>query len=344
MRSLVLIGQGSHTETQATRSVYQLAELLRQQALFHDVVEAFWKEEPSLRQVLRVTATTDVTLLPLFQWSGYITETVIPRELGLGHQGPVPPAGIARVMGGKTLRYLPPLSADSPLKTVLNVTQQALSLDAFSGDIDRAHLAAWTAFIAQARLGLRVGEALITPHGALFDVRHTLDEGRPSTELTTYVTPEGLREAVTQDDAGRHRPVRTFRTLPRRWRGVFSEDDLPLAMHSLYPAAVEEAHACASYNLRSTPWPTTARRQTGRDAQVKNAPPALVEKVARQVCAGCLRRRLWAGEALHHTFLSGVPGGLACAEACTYLLAQVREAVGQELAVSEESEALQGES
>ena len=384
-----------------------------------------------------------MTIVPFFLFEGYFTDTVIPRELGLGHQGPVPPEGVARVLGGKTVRYLPPygtfpgmseLVVQSALETypdvnasevalvllghpsarrggnlerhaqVIRDTRQFLEVhvlflddsllhgewlnavqarqvvvvpffseqvepplintlgiqdhqhektvkitppigthpgladliarhalaagqDGFSGDADRLNLAAWTEFMRQARRGVRLGEAVITPQDTLFEVRHALDEGRNTAELTTFVTVEGLREAVRVDDSGKHRPVRTFRTLPRRWRAVFSEDDLPRAIHTLYPAVIEESYACGCHTLRSTPWPTTARRQTGSYARVQKAMPAQVEDVARRVCAGCLRSRLWAGEPLTQTVLTGVPGGMPCAEACTYLIAEVREAL-----------------
>lgn len=438
MRSLVLVGQGSHVNSLAARGLYRVAEELRRQGAFSEVIECFWKEEPSLRQTMRVTGSTDVTVVPFFLSEGYFTDTVIPRELGLGHQGPVPPEGIARVLGGKTVRYLPPYGtfpgirdvvvacaldalqdqpasdvalvllghpsarrggnlerhaqniaetqpfaavqvlyldealksgewladvhaaravvvpffsdqAEPPVTSALGLQPhspvtvarpvgthpgvadmiaryvQTVIQDGFSGDADRVSLAAWTELMRQAKRGLRLGEALITPQGTLFEVRHALDEGRASTELTTFVTVEGLRDAVRVDDSGAHRPVRTFRTLPRRWRAVFSEDDLPRAIHALYPAVVEESYACGCHTLRSTPWPTTARRQTGAYARIQKATPAQAEEVARRVCSGCLRSRLWVGEPLLQTVLTGVPGGIPCAEACTYLIAEVRD-------------------
>ena len=79
---------------------------------------------------------------------------------------------------------------------------------------------------------------------------------------------------------------------------------------------------------------STARRQTGTLARVQRATPDQVDAVAAQVCASCLRTRLWAGHTLGQTIFSGVPGGLPCAEACTVLLAAVRDEVGREAAGS----------
>jgi sirohydrochlorin cobaltochelatase len=47
------------------------------------VKTGFWKEEPSLREVLRTVESDEVFVVPLFVSEGYFTEQVIPRELRL---------------------------------------------------------------------------------------------------------------------------------------------------------------------------------------------------------------------------------------------------------------------
>jgi len=453
MRSLVLVGHGSHLNPESARAVYRYAELLRERGLYDEVIEAYWKEEPSLRQVLRTVSSTDVTVIPMFISEGYFTETVIPRELGLGHQGPVPRSGVARVIGGRTVRYTLPygvhpamtdvilerareacpdasgadtalviighgttrnqnssrvihdnahrieqlgifkevralfLDEDPRLDTWTDVTtaprvimvpffasegwhtletipedlgltgpvtslqgrtvyyakptgtharvaevitqlaEEARASSPGGGERDQAHADAWRAFTELARQGLRFGEVLITPHADLFEIRHALDEGRHL--LETFVTPEGLRDRIRLDERGQHRPVHTFRNLPRGWRAVVDGHGLRRAIHYLYPAVVEETYACNGHALHSTPWPTTTRRQTGIYTKVTGASPELVQRVTREVCGQCLRTPLWAGEKLDQTFLTGVPGAFPCAEACTYLIAEVREAMTQ---------------
>ncbi|WP_275040566.1 DR2241 family protein [Deinococcus deserti] len=456
MRSLVLIGHGSHLNSESASAVFRYAELLRERGLYDEVIEGYWKEEPALRQVLRTTASTDVTVIPMFISEGYFTETVIPRELGLGHQGPVPPEGVARVLGGRTVRYTLPFGVhpgmadvilararevlpdaapedtalivlghgttrnenshkviysnadrlresglfaevhalfldedprvgtwpdlvrsrrvvvvpffasegwhtletipedmglrgevtefpDNPhgpqtvfyarpvgthpavANVVLSLAEEARSAGGRDGDVDRTHDAAWQAMMALARRGGRIGEVLLTPHSGVYELRHALDEGMGGAELQTVVTPEGLRDVTRRDAAGEHRPVRTYRTLPRGWRAVLSEAELRRGVHFLYPAVVEESYAHSCHSLRHTPWPTTARRQTGIYTRVQRATHDQVERVARTVCSPCLRTRLWAGEKLPRTFLDGVPGAFPCAEACTYFVAEVRE-------------------
>ena len=451
MRSLVLVGHGSHLNPESASAVYRYAELIRERGVYDEVVEGYWKEEPSLRQVLRTVGATDVTVIPMFISEGYFTETVIPRELGLGHQGPVPQHGVARVIGGRTVRYTLPYGVHPAMSEVIlerareacpdlggedtalviighgttrnanssRVVHQnaerirelgvfaevhALFLDedpratrwpelvkaphvvmvpffasegwhtmetipedlglsgpvsligaktvyyarptgthpkvaevivqlaqdaagaGGDGEIDAAHQRAWGDFLALADAGLRFGEVLLTPRAGLYELRHALDEGREG--LETFVTPESLRDRVRLDERGEYRPVHTLRNLPRGWRGVFGRADLPRAVGYLYPAMVEEAHACSDHALRSTPWATTARRQTGIYAKVASASPELVAETSRRVCGGCLKTRVWAGERLERTFFDGVPGAFPCAEACTLLVAEVREAMG----------------
>ena len=444
--------------------MYRYAELLRSRGLFDEVVEGYWKEEPSLRQVLRTCRYTDVTIIPMFISEGYFTETVIPREMGLGHQGPVPREGVARTLGGRTVRYTLPYGVhpamtdvilerarevlpdadgedtaliiighgttrnensnkivhqnaallrergvfsevhalfldeepkvtgwrekvrasrvvmvpffasegwhtletipedlglegtvtvfpgpedgqDAPGReqtvyygkpvgthpavadVIVQLAEEARGASVTGGDRAQDHRAAWDALTALADQGLRMGEILIRPQGGLYELRHALDEGRSSETLVTLVTPEGLRDHTRLTEAGEHRPVHTLRNLRRGWRAVMNESDLQRAVHLLYPAVVEEGYACHTHALRSTPWPTTARRQTGIYAKVQKATPEQVEHVAQDVCGGCLKTRVWAGHRLPQTFFSGVPGAIPCAEACTFLVAEIREEV-----------------
>lgn len=137
------------------------------------------------------------------------------------------------------------------------------------------------------------------------------------------MTLSGLRERAQRDDGGQFRPLSTLRTLPRGWRAVLSAAQLPGALEALYPAAVEESYAHERHALRATLWPVTAHRQSGPYASAERATPAQVEATARTLCSRCLKSRLWAAKPLTQTFLSGVPGGLPCAEACTLFLSQL---------------------
>ncbi|WP_341765366.1 CbiX/SirB N-terminal domain-containing protein [Deinococcus radiodurans] len=90
-RTLILLGHGSHLNADSAAAVRRHARAVRAQGLFDEVLEGSWKEEPSLRQLLRLARFRDVTVVPLFVSEGYFTGTVIPRELGFEWRGPVPP-------------------------------------------------------------------------------------------------------------------------------------------------------------------------------------------------------------------------------------------------------------
>ena len=58
-------------------------EEISRRGIFGEVHCAFWKEEPSLRQVWHMIERDDVYVVPNFISEGYFTRTVIPRELEL---------------------------------------------------------------------------------------------------------------------------------------------------------------------------------------------------------------------------------------------------------------------
>src|SRR5271163_1134977 len=85
--ALLLLGHGSTLNADSSAPTYQHAEELRRRDVFAEVHVGFWKEEPNFRQALRQTRRRQVYVVPNFISSGYFTEQIIPRELGLS--GPV---------------------------------------------------------------------------------------------------------------------------------------------------------------------------------------------------------------------------------------------------------------
>src|SRR5277367_157626 len=85
--ALLLVGHGSTLNADSSAPTHRHAEEIRRRGIFAEVHVAFWKEEPNLRQALRLTARRQVYVAPNFISSGYFTEQIIPRELGL--RGPV---------------------------------------------------------------------------------------------------------------------------------------------------------------------------------------------------------------------------------------------------------------
>lgn len=81
--ALVLAGHGSTVNADSSAPTYLHADLIRARGLFAEVHECFWKEEPNFRRVLAQVEAARVYVVPDFISSGYFTEEVIPRELGL---------------------------------------------------------------------------------------------------------------------------------------------------------------------------------------------------------------------------------------------------------------------
>ncbi|MGM0605829.1 MAG: CbiX/SirB N-terminal domain-containing protein [Halobacteriota archaeon] len=83
MQSLVIVAHGSHLNPDSSAPAHDHADTIRDVGVFEEVRTGFWKEEPSLREVLRTTSGEEVYVVPLFISEGYFTEQVIPRELRL---------------------------------------------------------------------------------------------------------------------------------------------------------------------------------------------------------------------------------------------------------------------
>ena len=111
MRALVIVGHGSHLNEDSSLPVYEHAARIRETGEFDEVVECFWKEEPSMRHVLGTIESEDVYVVPAFISEGYFTQQVIPRELGL--EGPV------SRKEEKTVRYAGPLGAFEQMPDVI---------------------------------------------------------------------------------------------------------------------------------------------------------------------------------------------------------------------------------
>jgi sirohydrochlorin cobaltochelatase len=79
---LVLFGHGSTVNAKSSEPVFQHAAELRRRGLFKEVREAYWKQEPSLKDVIAQVKTPRLFLAPLFISDGYFSDELIPAELG----------------------------------------------------------------------------------------------------------------------------------------------------------------------------------------------------------------------------------------------------------------------
>jgi sirohydrochlorin cobaltochelatase len=110
-QALLLVGHGSHLSGDSATPLYEHAARIRALGVFDEVQEAFWKEEPSLRDALELLECDDVFVVPLFLAEGYFTCQVVPRELGLGSP---------RVeRGGRRVHYCTPVGAHARMSAMI---------------------------------------------------------------------------------------------------------------------------------------------------------------------------------------------------------------------------------
>ena len=120
--ALVLIGHGSTLNAESAAPTYQHADELRRRRIFGQVLEAFWKLEPSICGVMRGVFAERVFIVPLFISEGYFTEEVIPRELGFDVQSSeFKVHGFPHVQqrGSQTLYYCGPVGTHDSMTEVL---------------------------------------------------------------------------------------------------------------------------------------------------------------------------------------------------------------------------------
>jgi sirohydrochlorin cobaltochelatase len=116
--ALVAVGHGSTVNADSAAPAWQHVDELRRRNLFAQVVEAFWKQEPYVAQVLRGIFAPRVFIVPLFISEGYFTEEVIPRELGFCRPGEKD-FPRAQQRGRQTLYYTGPVGTHASMTAVL---------------------------------------------------------------------------------------------------------------------------------------------------------------------------------------------------------------------------------
>ena len=87
--ALVLVGHGSTLNPDSSAPTFQHADEIIRRGLFAEVHCCFWKEEPSLREILRMVESDDIYVVPNFISEGYFTRQSSLENLNLSVQSPV---------------------------------------------------------------------------------------------------------------------------------------------------------------------------------------------------------------------------------------------------------------
>jgi sirohydrochlorin cobaltochelatase len=109
--ALVIVGHGSTTNPDSSEPTHRMADTLRKWGIFDEVRCCFWKEEPSMREILHSVTSPNVYVVPNFISEGYFTQEVIPREIGL--EGPI------TRRHGRAIRYCAPVGNHPSMASVL---------------------------------------------------------------------------------------------------------------------------------------------------------------------------------------------------------------------------------
>ncbi len=110
--ALILVGHGSTENPDSSAPTFEHADAIRGRGIFGEVACAFWKEEPSLREVYRMLDSREIYVVPNFISEGYFTREVIPRELRLS-------GGEVSEVDGKRVYYCDPVGIHTSMTRLI---------------------------------------------------------------------------------------------------------------------------------------------------------------------------------------------------------------------------------
>ena len=124
--ALLIVGHGSTENPDSSTPYFDHAAEIRKRDLFAEVHVCFWKEEPSMREVLLMIDSPEVYIVPDFISEGYFTQDVIQRELELN--------GSTTVRNGKTLHYCLPVGVHPSMTGLILKRAREVAPDADPAD------------------------------------------------------------------------------------------------------------------------------------------------------------------------------------------------------------------
>jgi sirohydrochlorin cobaltochelatase len=109
--ALIVVGHGSTLNPDSSAPTFDHADTLRNMGIFDEVATCYWKEEPSMREVLHMVECRDIYIVPNFISEGYFTQTVIPREFQLD--------GALTRRDGRLIKYCEPVGSHPSMTRVI---------------------------------------------------------------------------------------------------------------------------------------------------------------------------------------------------------------------------------
>lgn len=158
--ALVILGHGSTQNPDSSVPTWQHADELRRRGLFREVQCAFWKEEPSCREIFNMLDADEVFVVPHFISEGYFTREVLPRELGL--------TGRVTRRAGKTVRYCDPVGIHPSMTKLLLRRAREIAPGVPPGEISVVIVGHGTSLNDQSTAAIKAQVELIKASGAGF--------------------------------------------------------------------------------------------------------------------------------------------------------------------------------
>jgi sirohydrochlorin cobaltochelatase len=109
--ALLILGHGSTENPDSSQPSWDHAQTIEETGQFGSVHCAFWKEEPSFRQIWPMIEEREIYIVPNFISEGYFTRQVLPRELEI--------EGHTTVREGRTIHYCDPVGIHSAMTGLL---------------------------------------------------------------------------------------------------------------------------------------------------------------------------------------------------------------------------------
>lgn len=201
--ALVLAAHGSHLNPDSSTPAFRHADRIRDIGAFVEVREAFWKEEPPFREVLRTLDSGEVYVVPLFISEGYFTEQVIPRELRLTGWTPEAWAsdGVSATAAtftpedvDKRVHYCGPVGThDAMSRVIAHRVDTVLDEATEPTDVGLAVVGHGTERNANSAKAIRYHADRLRSQGGFAEVRALFMDEAPEVErLTDYFTPRDI--------------------------------------------------------------------------------------------------------------------------------------------------------
>ena len=168
--------------------------------------------------------------------------------------------------------------------------------------------------------------------GRRYDLRHVDDSETPAADLAAHEDPLDARDLAKHDDDGDYRPLKTAPSLQTGWQFPdLGAADIVEAVHTLYPATVQNWHREREGELDVDHWHETVERQTGIYGVVRTWDRGEgyehVNWVAEACCddSQCLKRREWQYDEETELDVDGGDGKFPCREPCSLVIAAARQ-------------------